>query len=146
MATWIRTLACPWGLGICFDLLHAGHVAFMQAAKQFGDKLIVAVNTDESVQRQKGLGRPIVPLAERLQMLASLQAVDWVIAFDDDTPERLFHLLKPCVLVKGGDYDITDVVGADIILNQGGKVKVIPHAFLDIHTSAIVEKLAVEKS
>lgn len=125
----------------CFDLLHAGHVAFMQAAKQLGDRLIVAVNTDASVKRYKGSDRPIMSQDERMKMLAGLQAVDWVVAFDDDTPERLLHLLKPCVLVKGGDYGITEVVGADIVLNQGGKVKVIPHAFTDIHTTDVIEQL-----
>ena len=125
----------------CFDLLHAGHIAVLQEARKQGDRLIVAVNTDESIQKLKGPTRPILPLKERLEILAGLSIVDWVIPFADDTPERLLHLLKPCVLVKGGDYSIAGVVGADIILNQGGQVKVIPHDFADVNTTAVIKKL-----
>jgi len=125
----------------CFDLLHAGHVTFLQAAKQLGDRLIVAVNTDESVQRHKGPSRPIMKLAERLEMLANLQAVDWVIAFDDDTPERLLHVLKPSFLVKGGDYTADQIVGAAIVSEYGGEVKIIPHSYTEIHTTEVIQRL-----
>ena len=125
----------------CFDLLHAGHVAFLNMAKQQGDRLIVAINDDNSVQRLKGMSRPILPLAERMKLLARLRSVDWVIAFSDDTPERLLQVLKPCILVKGGDYAINDVVGADIVLNQGGQVKVLPHDFADINTTQVIERV-----
>ena len=125
----------------CFDLLHAGHVAFLEAAKQFGDRLIVAVNTDTSIQRSKGLTRPVVDLAERMEMLARLRSVDWVVAFDDDTPERLLMMLKPTILIKGGDYDISQVVGADIVLSQGGMVKVITTPYTTLHTTQIADKL-----
>lgn len=125
----------------CFDLLHAGHVAFLEAAKQFGDRLIVAVNTDTSIQRSKGLTRPVIDLTERMQMLAKLRSVDWVIAFDDDTPERLLMMLKPTILIKGGDYDISQVVGADIVLRQGGMVRVITTPYTTLHTTQIADKL-----
>ena len=130
----------------CFDLLHAGHVAFLQEAKAQGDRLIVAVNDDASIVRLKGPTRPVLPLTERMELLARLDVVDWVVPFTDDTPERLLHLLKPCLLVKGGDYDISGVVGADIIFAQGGQVKVIPHDFAEVNTSMVIEKLNQRQS
>jgi D-beta-D-heptose 7-phosphate kinase/D-beta-D-heptose 1-phosphate adenosyltransferase len=124
----------------CFDILHAGHVNYLSDAKREGDRLIVAINTDKSVRRLKGEGRPINPSDRRLTMLAGLASVDWVVCFDEDTPEDLLRLLKPDVLVKGGDYEIDQVVGADIVRSAGGEVKVLS-LIEDCSTSALVEKI-----
>lgn len=110
----------------CFDILHAGHVRYLQQAKQLGDYLIVAVNDDASVKRLKGPSRPINNTEQRMAVLAGLGVVDWVIAFADDTPERLLKLLQPDILVKGGDYNsIDEVVGAPIVQAYGGEVRVL---------------------
>ena len=124
----------------CFDILHAGHVNYLNDAKREGDRLIVAINSDESVHRLKGEGRPINPLDRRMTMLAGLASVDWVVSFDGETPEELLHMLKPDVLVKGGDYGIDQVVGADIVRTAGGEVKVLS-LVEDCSTSALVEKI-----
>ncbi len=110
----------------CFDILHAGHVAYLEEAKTRGDRLLVAVNDDASVQRLKGSGRPINPLADRMAVLAGLAAVDWVVPFDEDTPERLIDEVLPDVLVKGGDYRPEDIAGAAIVTAHGGRVEVLP--------------------
>ncbi len=124
----------------CFDILHAGHVGYLEQARKLGDRLIVAVNGDGSVSRLKGEGRPINPLERRMAVLAGLEAVDWVTFFDEDTPRELLRLLKPDILVKGGDYDKKSVVGWEIVESYGGEVK--PLDFLDDHsTTAIVEKI-----
>jgi D-beta-D-heptose 7-phosphate kinase/D-beta-D-heptose 1-phosphate adenosyltransferase len=109
----------------CFDVIHAGHVTCLQMAKQLGDYLIVAVNTDESITKLKGPGRPINHLEHRMTVLSGLGVVDWVIAFADDTPEHLLKLLQPDVLVKGGEYGIDQVVGADIVRSYGGEIRII---------------------
>src|SRR5699024_7072184 len=96
----------------CFDLLHPGHVDYLQAARELGDWLVVAVNDDASVTRLKGPQRPINPLQQRMRMLAGLAAVDWVVPFAEDTPARLIGELRPDVLVKGGDYDVLEIAGA----------------------------------
>lgn len=106
----------------CFDILHVGHISYLREAREQGDALIVAVNSDESVAALKGPTRPIVPLAERMEMLAALGCVDWVIAFADETPRRLLRLLKPDVLVKGGDYSREEIVGYEIVEEYGGEV------------------------
>ncbi len=124
----------------CFDILHAGHVDYLSDAKREGDRLIVAINSDESVHRLKGEGRPINPLDRRMTMLAGLASVDWVVSFDGDTPEELLQMLNPDVLVKGGDYGIDQVVGADIVRSAGGEVKVLS-LVEDCSTSALVEKI-----
>lgn len=111
----------------CFDILHSGHVAYLAEAKQQGDRLIVAVNDDNSVKALKGPTRPINSIERRMSVLSGLAAVDWVLPFSDATPERLLELLKPDCLVKGGDYDLSGVVGADIVQNYGGEVKVLAH-------------------
>jgi D-beta-D-heptose 7-phosphate kinase/D-beta-D-heptose 1-phosphate adenosyltransferase len=111
----------------CFDILHAGHVSYLQTAKQLGDYLIVAVNSDASIKKLKGSSRPINNLEHRMIVLAGLGVVDWVVPFADDTPERLLRLLKPDMLVKGGDYQIDGVVGADIVFAYGGDVRVVSH-------------------
>lgn len=124
----------------CFDILHAGHVDYLKDAKQEGDRLIVAINSDNSVRRLKGQGRPINLLDHRMTMLSGLSAVDWVVAFDQDSPEELIRSLQPDVLVKGGDYSIDEVVGADIVRDYGGEVKVLS-LVEDLSTSALVKKI-----
>jgi D-beta-D-heptose 7-phosphate kinase / D-beta-D-heptose 1-phosphate adenosyltransferase len=124
----------------CFDILHAGHVDYLAEARSVGDRLIVAVNGDESVRRLKGDGRPINSVDHRMTLLAGLSAVDWVVSFDDDTPAKLIADLKPDVLVKGGDYEIDQVVGADIVKSYNGEVRVLT-LVEDCSTSALVQKI-----
>jgi D-beta-D-heptose 7-phosphate kinase/D-beta-D-heptose 1-phosphate adenosyltransferase len=129
----------------CFDIIHAGHVGYLQDARGQGDRLIVALNDDASVTRLKGEGRPINPIERRMAVVAGLEAVDWVVSFDEDTPIPLLELLQPDVLVKGGDYGINEVVGADIVQAYGGEIKVL--AFLDnCSTTGIVEKIQKDNS
>lgn len=109
----------------CFDILHAGHVHYLREARALGDRLIVAVNDDGSVQRLKGKGRPINPLAQRMEVLAALGAVDWVVPFAEDTPEALVCALGPDVLVKGGDYRPEAIAGGDCVRARGGEVVVL---------------------
>lgn len=124
----------------CFDIIHAGHIGYLAEAGALGDRLIVGVNTDESVSRLKGPGRPINPVDRRMTVLAGLEAVDWVVPFGEDTPRELLEKLQPDVLVKGGDYSIDEIVGADIVQARGGEVKVL--SFLDeVSTTAIVDKI-----
>lgn len=127
----------------CFDILHAGHVGYLEEARKLGDRLVVAVNDDASVRRLKGSGRPINPAERRAAVLAGLESVDWVLTFADDTPERLLSLIKPDVLVKGGDYKKEEVVGWQIVEAYGGEVCTL--AFLDdCSTTAIVNKIQGE--
>ncbi len=125
----------------CFDIIHAGHVTYLEQAKQQGDRLIVALNSDSSVRRLKGKGRPINPQDRRMAVLAGLEAVDWVVCFSDDTPRSLLEVLKPDILVKGGDYQgKQEVVGWEIVEEYGGEVKVL--GLVDsVSTSAIVSKI-----
>ncbi|NLY13069.1 MAG: bifunctional D-glycero-beta-D-manno-heptose-7-phosphate kinase/D-glycero-beta-D-manno-heptose 1-phosphate adenylyltransferase HldE [Gammaproteobacteria bacterium] len=124
----------------CFDILHAGHVSYLEQAREQGDRLIVAVNGDASVTRLKGPGRPINSVDRRMAVLAGLGAVDWVVSFSEDTPERLITLLKPDILVKGGDYGVDQVVGADLVYAYGGEVRVLG-LVENSSTTAIVEKI-----
>ena len=117
----------------CFDILHPGHIDYLEKARALGDRLIVAVNDDASVQRLKGTERPVNSLANRMRMLAALGCVDWVVPFSEDTPERLYCELLPDVLVKGGDYTEAQVVGADCVKAAGGKVQIID--FLNGHST-----------
>jgi D-beta-D-heptose 7-phosphate kinase/D-beta-D-heptose 1-phosphate adenosyltransferase len=124
----------------CFDFLHAGHVAYLEEAKSLGDRLIVAVNDDESVRRLKGDGRPVNALQDRMAVLAGLAAVDWVVPFSEDTPARLIQMMLPDVLVKGGDYRPDEIAGAKDVLKNGGEVRVL--AFREGHSSSnIIDKL-----
>ncbi len=110
----------------CFDILHAGHVTLLEQAKSFGSYLVVAVNTDNSVRRlNKGPGRPLVELSDRMKILAALACVDFVVSFDEDTPGELIDRLLPDVLVKGGDYVVETVVGAKTVLARGGQVEIV---------------------
>jgi D-beta-D-heptose 7-phosphate kinase / D-beta-D-heptose 1-phosphate adenosyltransferase len=124
----------------CFDILHAGHVGYLEQARNLGDRLIVAVNADASVRRLKGEGRPINSEDRRMAVLAGLESVDWVLAFTEDTPERLLTSIRPDILVKGGDYRKEEVVGWEIVESYGGQVQALD--FLDdCSTTAIVEKI-----
>jgi D-beta-D-heptose 7-phosphate kinase/D-beta-D-heptose 1-phosphate adenosyltransferase len=110
----------------CFDILHAGHVMYLEQAKRLGDRVIVAVNDSASVSRLKGPTRPINTLADRMSVLAGLRSVDWVVPFSEDTPERIIKHIAPNVLVKGGDYnDLLALPGAQFVLSQGGEVKLL---------------------
>jgi D-beta-D-heptose 7-phosphate kinase/D-beta-D-heptose 1-phosphate adenosyltransferase len=109
----------------CFDILHAGHVSYLEEAKSCGDRLIVAVNDDASTRRLKGPSRPITPLADRMAVLAGLAAVDWVVPFSEDTPADLIGRVLPDVLVKGGDYRADQIAGGDAVLRNGGEVRVL---------------------
>lgn len=124
----------------CFDILHAGHVTYLEQARAQGDRLVVAINDDASVSRLKGPGRPINSVDRRMAVLAGLESVDWVVSFSEDTPERLLQLVKPDVLVKGGDYGIDQVVGADIVRAYGGEVRALG-LVENSSTTAIVEKI-----
>ena len=110
----------------CFDILHHGHLDLLARAADFGNILVVGLNTDNSVQRLKGKERPITNERDRAFQVASLLCVDAVTLFDEDTPEALIHAIKPDVLVKGGDYTIDKIVGADFVQSYGGSVEIIP--------------------
>ncbi len=110
----------------CFDLLHLGHIEYLEKAYYLGDKLIVGVNSDASVQKLKGKNRPLRSVEERTRLLAALEFVNAVVVFEEDTPEKLIKTLKPDILVKGGDYSEEQIVGADFVKSYGGKVEIIP--------------------
>ncbi|RLA15967.1 MAG: D-glycero-beta-D-manno-heptose 1-phosphate adenylyltransferase [Gammaproteobacteria bacterium] len=125
----------------CFDILHRGHIDYLDQARQLGNSLLVAINSDESVKRQnKGTDRPINPLEDRMALLAALEAVDAVIAFAEETPFELIKLVKPEILVKGGDWPVDEIVGADLVTEGGGKVMSIPFRF-QRSTSALLEQI-----
>ncbi|SLM64369.1 MULTISPECIES: bifunctional D-glycero-beta-D-manno-heptose-7-phosphate kinase/D-glycero-beta-D-manno-heptose 1-phosphate adenylyltransferase HldE [Dickeya] len=109
----------------CFDILHAGHVSYLANARRLGDRLIVAVNSDDSTRRLKGPSRPVNPLTQRMIVLGALEAVDWVVAFEEDTPQRLISEVLPDILVKGGDYKPEDIAGSKEVWANGGEVKVL---------------------
>jgi rfaE bifunctional protein nucleotidyltransferase chain/domain len=109
----------------CFDLLHPGHIDYLQKAKTLGDVLIVALNSDDSVRQIKGESRPVNSLNDRMAMLAALECVDFVTSFQEDTPYNLIDAIKPDILVKGGDYTKDEIVGADIVEDNGGEVKIL---------------------
>jgi len=144
-ARWVREMQAR-GLKVvftngCFDLLHPGHVAYLEEARALGDALVVAVNTDASVGRlEKGAGRPVNPEADRARVLAALAAVDRVVLFDEDTPLELLTVLQPDVLVKGGDYRLEEIVGREVVLARGGGVRVIPF-IPGYSTTALLERL-----
>ncbi len=110
----------------CFDLLHPGHVSLLERCRALGDRLIVGLNSDASIRRLKGPSRPLIPEADRAAMLRALRAVDEVILFDEPTPARLIEQIRPDVLVKGGDWPISQIVGADVVRARGGRVLSLP--------------------
>jgi D-beta-D-heptose 7-phosphate kinase/D-beta-D-heptose 1-phosphate adenosyltransferase len=124
----------------CFDILHAGHVEYLEAAKDLGDKLIVGVNSDQSVKELKGKNRPLNMLEHRAKLLASLRCVDAVVVFGDKTPIKLISAVKPDILVKGGDYKINEIVGHEEVVKSGGKVMTIP-LVKGISTTKIIQKM-----
>ena len=124
----------------CFDILHIGHIAYLREAKKLGDILVIGLNSDDSVRRLKGADRPVNCLRDREEMLSALGFVDYVIPFEEDTPIRLIEEILPDVLVKGGDYSVENIVGAETVKKNGGTVKVIP--FVPGHsTSRVIEKI-----
>ena len=127
----------------CFDILHAGHVAYLEQARRLGDRLIVAVNDDASVAALKGAGRPINSLSQRMVVLAALQSVDWVLPFSESTPERLICHLQPDLLVKGGDYRPEQIAGYDCVTAAGGEVRVLDFAE-GCSTSAIIDAIRAD--
>ena len=122
----------------CFDLLHLGHIDYLAKAKDLGDKLIIGVNTDDSVRRLKGVYRPLQDENSRLHILAALEFVDAVILFNEDTPYELIKKIQPDVLVKGADYKIEDIVGYDIVTSRGGSVKTIE--YLEGYSTTSIEQ------
>ena len=124
----------------CFDLIHVGHVRYLRAARRLGDALVVGVNSDASVGRIKGPGRPLTPEKQRLEVLAALECVSWVCLFGDDTPLRLIRKVGPNVLVKGGDWPVERIVGRDAVEERGGRVLSIPLC-RGVSTTGIIEKI-----
>ena len=124
----------------CFDILHLGHIDYLFKASKLGDKLIVGVNTDKSIQRIKGENRPVQNESSRVSILAALSCIDAVVLFHEDTPKQLIELIQPNTLVKGADYKIEDIVGSDFVIANGGSVEIIP--FLkDYSTSHIINSI-----
>lgn len=124
----------------CFDILHKGHMEILSQAAASGDMLIVGVNSDQSVKHLKGEGRPVNDESFRALMLASLTIVDAVIIFDDPTPLRLIQQIEPDVLLKGGDYTLDQIVGAEEVIKAGGEVKIVP-LVKGYSTTALIEKI-----
>ena len=124
----------------CFDILHRGHVAYLADAKALGDVLMVGLNDDRSVHRLKGPGRPLISLEDRAAILAALVMVDYICPFSEDTPEAMLTLLRPDILVKGGDYTVDRVIGREIVEEAGGRVAILP-----LHdgrsTTGIIERI-----
>ena len=110
----------------CFDILHVGHVRYLNKARSLGDALVVAVNSDCSVRQIKGAFRPVIPEMERAEILAALTSVDYVFIFDDSTPQQVIDAILPDVLVKGSDWELSDVIGREAVENAGGAVLTVP--------------------
>lgn len=127
----------------CFDIIHAGHVDYLTKAKEFGDVLIVALNSDESVTRIKGSKRPIVPLHERAFVISQLKAVDYVTVFEEDTPYETIKKIVPDILVKGADWSKENIVGKDIVENAGGSIETIE--FVNFQSTTNIIKTIVER-
>ncbi|MBI9031054.1 D-glycero-beta-D-manno-heptose 1-phosphate adenylyltransferase [bacterium] len=128
----------------CFDILHYGHVSYLEEAKNLADVLIVGLNSDESVKRLKGPSRPINGQSERAYVLGALKSVDYVVIFDQDTPYELIKLITPDILVKGGDWTPQQIVGSDIVLEHGGEVKSLIFK-TGFSSTKIIDKINEEK-
>jgi rfaE bifunctional protein nucleotidyltransferase chain/domain len=129
----------------CFDLLHVGHSRYLYRARQLGDCLIVALNSDESIRRIKGHQRPILPQAERAEIMASLESVDYVTIFEEDIPRSIVLQLRPHILVKGGDWGEDNIIGREEVLADGGRIERIPYIEGSSTTSIIEKILAVHR-
>lgn len=127
----------------CFDLIHAGHVDYLSKAKRLADVLIVGLNSDKSVKSIKGKKRPILKEDERAFIISNLKPVDYVILFNEDTPQKLIEELLPDVLVKGADWNVENIVGADVVLKNGGEVKTIE--FVNYQSTSKIIKLIAER-
>jgi len=125
----------------CFDLLHLGHVKYLEEAKKKGDILVVAVNSDSSIRRIKGKNRPIADEKHRISVIAALESVDFAFLFTEDTPLQVIKTLEPDVLVKGADWKKKDIIGGDLVLSYGGRVETVKSA-LGYSTTAIINKIA----
>ncbi|MFI8206607.1 D-glycero-beta-D-manno-heptose 1-phosphate adenylyltransferase [Streptomyces sp. NPDC085937] len=128
--------------GGCFDLVHAGHVGLLESARRIGDCLIVCLNSDDSVSRRKGPGRPLTPAADRAKVLAALGSVDAVVVFEEDTPEEILGRLRPDVWVKGGDYSVQDLPEAEVLRTWGGQAVVLP--YLDGRSTTLLAQRAAD--
>lgn len=124
----------------CFDLLHIGHIRYLQEARRMGDLLVVGINSDASVRRLKGPSRPVQPEQDRAEILAGLACVDYVVSFDEDTPILLIERLKPDVLVKGGDWPLDEIVGRDVVERSGGRVATVSFV-KGISTSELIQRI-----
>lgn len=124
----------------CFDLIHPGHIRYLQQAAALGDVLVVAVNDDDSVRRLKGASRPLNTVGDRMAVLAALEAIDFVVPFKEDTPERVIEVLAPDVLVKGGDYTVEQIAGHESVLQRGGEVRILDF-FAGHSTTGLIERL-----
>lgn len=124
----------------CFDLLHRGHIYLLREAKALGDLLVVAINSDQSVKAIKGPTRPILAETDRLELIASMEMVDYVVLFDEPDPYNIISILRPHILVKGGDWSAEEVIGGDLVQGNGGKVVVVPY-LKGFSTTEIIAKL-----
>ena len=124
----------------CFDIIHRGHINYLAQAADYGDLLIVGLNSDKSVKKIKGNNRPVQDEKTRAEILAALEFINYVIIFDEETPEQLIKLIKPNILIKGGDYKISEIVGGDFVISNGGRVVTID--FIKGHsTTDIINKI-----
>ena len=124
----------------CFDLLHLGHIDYLEKARKLGDRLVIGLNSDESVKLLKGDNRPIHSQETRSRILAAMEFIDAIVIFEEETPADLIKSVNPDILVKGGDYELKEIVGADFVLANKGKVEIIP--FLEGHSSSdLIEKI-----
>jgi len=124
----------------CFDLLHRGHVHVLREAKAYGDILIVGINSDRSVRSIKGPKRPILPETDRIELIAAMEMVDYVVSFDEPDPYNIIAAIKPNVLAKGGDWSTEKIIGADVVEREGGRIAVIPY-LKGFSTTAIIERI-----
>lgn len=122
----------------CFDIIHYGHIQYLFTAAKLGDELFIGLNSDSSVKKLKGEKRPIFPASERAEILSSFECVDVVVVFEEETPFNLISALLPDFLVKGGDYEVSEIVGRDVVEQNGGRVVVVP--YLDGHSTTEILK------
>ena len=139
---WLRHCKVVFTNG-CFDLLHAGHVDYLQKSKNLGNVLVVGLNSDISVRRLKGAGRPVNNQEDRALVLAGLASVDYVLIFEEDTPYKLIKGLEPDILVKGGDWSVERIIGRDVVWDRGGQVQSIP-LLKGYSSTAIIERIRAQ--